>query len=113
MGTWTRDEEVVLVYYITRNITYASIIEIMALRCHNGVRKMKHISDKVAKLRKHGLLVQKSQHIYLRNRDQLWDIKRADRWILSSMNKAELDVLLDFSEQVAAIISEVSCLESS
>ena len=110
MGTWTREEEVVLVYYLTRNITYASIIEIMAVRCHTGVRKMKHISDKVAKLRKHSVLVQKSQHFYLRNRDQHWDIQRADRWILLSMNKAELDMLLDFSGYVAAIIDGVSCL---
>ena len=113
MGTWTPEEEIVLVYYITRNITYASIIEIMTVRCGTGVRNIKQISEKVIKLRKHGVLEQKFQRFHRRNRDQNWDVKRADSWILNTMNKAELDILLDFSGFIAATIDEVSGLETS
>ena len=113
MGTWTLEEEIVLAYYITRNITYASIIEIMAVRCGTGVRNIKQISEKVVKLRKHGVLEQKFQHFYRRNRDQHWNVRRTDRWILLTMSKAELDILLDFNGYIAAIIDEVSGLETS
>ena len=113
MGTWTLEEEVVLVYYLTRNITYASIIELIAVKCGTDIRRPRHISDKVAKLRKSGVLERPLQHVYRRNRDQHWNIKRADCWILHVMNKAALDNLLDFSGYVAAVIDEVSGLETS
>ena len=113
MRTWTLKEEVVLVYYLTRNITYVSIIELIAVKCGTEVRRPRHVSDKVAKLLKFGVLERPLQHVCRRNRDQHWDIKRADRWILHVMRKAELDNLLDFSGYVAAVIDEVSGLETS
>ena len=112
MGTWTLQEEVVLVYYITRNINYASIIEIMYVTC-STVRTINQMNRKVSRLLKSGVLKKELPYLHRRNRNQRWNAKCADCWILHAMSKAELDKLLDFSGYIAAIIDEVSGLEKT
>ncbi|KAM0802995.1 hypothetical protein BDR22DRAFT_819214 [Usnea florida] len=112
MGTWTIQEEVVLVYYITRNINYASIIEVMYVRC-STVRTINQINRKVSRLFKSGVLKKELPYLHRRNRNQRWNVKCADCWILHTMSKAELDNLLDLSGYIAAVIDEVSGLEKT
>ena len=111
MGTWTLQEEVVLVYYITRNINYASIIEIMAVRCNTTLRTINQLNKKVSRLLKSGVLKKELPYLHRCNKDQRWKVKCADCWILHAMSKAELNELLDLSAYVAAIIDEVGGLQ--
>ena len=113
MRRWTLEEEVVLVYYASRYVRYASIVEILATKCIPGDRSIRQISHKVARLRRSGVQSRVVPQTPGLQSDRDWNRVEADRWILLRMCRAELDILLDFDGYTAAIIDEVIDLETS
>ena len=108
MPKWTIQEEIVLVYYASRQIKHATIVDILEFKCGPEVRTLKQVLHKAARLRK-----ECGQEEYIpskipHKRNRGWDRKLADRWLFSKMEKAELEKLLDFDGETAAIIDEVS-----
>ena len=103
MPKWTIEEEIVLVYYASRHIKHATIVAILEFKCGPEVRNLKQIIHKAARLRKECGLED-----ILPKRMRGWDRKHADRWLFSQMEKAELEKLLEFDGETAAIIDEVS-----
>ena len=105
---WTNEEEIVLLYYASRQIKYATIVESLAKNCNPGVGTVKEITQKAARLRtgcgqKEIVLVKEwPAH------DREWDRMLADRWLLSRMEKDKIEELLEFYGETAAIIDEVS-----
>ena len=109
MTAWTTEEEVVVLYYASRRIKSATIAELIAKKCHPKVRNIKQIAHKSSRLR----MVCGPRPVVgsswpTAGRD--WNRKLADEWIVSKMEKAKLQQLLEFDGETAAIIGEASGL---
>ena len=110
MPAWTTEEEVVVLFYASRGIKNATIAELIAKKCYPRVRNLKQITHKSSRLRtisNHGRLVVGSSSP---TSDEDWTRKLADQWIVSKMEKAKLEQLLEFDGETAAIIAEASGL---
>ena len=108
MPRWTIEEEIVLVYYASRRIKHATIVEILAKKCRPEVRNVKQITHKAARLRKVCGQKENASKSTWPARNREWDRELADRWLLSGMETVKLEKLLDFDGETAAIIGEAS-----
>ena len=110
MPRWTTEEELVVLYYASRRVKNAAIIEILSKKCNPKARTVKQITHKIARLRK----VCDQDETVVRSTsplpDRAWNRKLVDGWLLSKMDKAELEGLLEFDGETAAIIGEVMLL---
>ena len=107
MTAWTTEEEVVVLYYASRRIKSATIAELIAKKCHPKVRNVKQIAHKSSRLRTlsgHRIVVGSPWP----TSDRDWNRKLADGWIVSKMEKAKLQQLLEFDGETAAIIGDAS-----
>ena len=111
-NTWTSEEEVVLGYYAIRNINHDSIIEILANKFNTTQRTRNQINQKVAHLRLLNFMAKGAQK-YRPMNGQDWMLRHTDQWILRTVARARLDVLLDHDSKTAAIIGEVTALKTS
>ena len=108
LAKWTPEEEVVLLYYASRRVNKATLMNILDKKCSPKVRTAKQISHKVLRLRR--LCGQKE---FVRNAEgsapkHEWDRKLVDQWLLSKMEKAKVEPLIEFDGETAAMIGEVS-----
>lgn len=113
MTRWTAEEEIVLVYYASRQIKHATIVAILDLKCRPEVRTLRQIAHKATRLRTQCVQEENTLEGQLPTRHRGWDRKLADRWIFSKMEKVKMDKvkmekLLNFDGETAAIIDEVS-----
>ena len=111
MTAWTTEEEIVVLYYASRHIKSATIADLIAKKCHPKVRNVKQITHKSSRLR-----IACGKRRYTAGiplpptPDRDWNRKFADQWIVSKMDKADLQHLLEFDGETAAIIGEASGL---
>ena len=109
MQYWTIEEEVVVLYYASRRVKNATIVELLAKKCSPSVRNLKQIAQKSSRLRRIcGQKVVSEDPFSPPFPD--WDRKLVDQWLFSNMEKAKLQQLLEFDGETAAIIDEVSGL---
>lgn len=105
------EEEVVLLYYVSRQVKHATIVDILAKKCRPGDRNVKQIAHKAVRLRRSCGQKEVVLDACWPAPDQEWDRELADQWLLSRMGKDELEELLEFDGETAAIIGEVSGFE--
>ena len=110
MTAWTTEEEIVVLYYASRRIKSATIVDLIAKKCHPKVRNIKQITHKSSRLKIACAMSGPGPMNPFLPPDQEWNRKRADEWIVGQMDKAELDQLLEFDGETAAIIGEASGL---
>lgn len=107
MKRWTIEEEMVVVYYASRYVKHATIVDILSKKCPPRVRTPKQVTSKVLRLR-----IASGQKEVVEgtgaSQNRGWDRKLADQWLLSKMEKERLQELLEFDGETAAIIGEVS-----
>ena len=108
MTAWTTEEEVVVLYYASRRIRKATIVELIAKKCYPKVRNLKQVTHKSSRLR-----IESGQRKHVPGSpwptpDRDWDLKLVDQWLFGKMDKAELERLLEFDGETAAIIGEAS-----
>lgn len=110
MQYWTIEEEVVVLYYASRRVKNATIVELLAKKCSPRVRNLKQIAQKSSRLRR----ICGQKKVVLEDTYPApfpdWDRKLVDQWLFSNMEKAKLQQLLEFDGETAAIIDEVSGL---
>lgn len=113
MSKWTTEEELVLLYYASRRVRIATIVDLLAKKCLPKVRNAKQIAHKASRLRR----VCGQKELVLGDSwptpDPEWDLKLVDEWLFSRMEKAQLERLLEFDGETAAIIGEVSSFRNS
>lgn len=110
MTMWTVEEEVIVLYYASRRVRNVTIVELLAKKCSPRVRNLKQIAHKSSRLRR--ICGQKkvaSEDTWLPPFPD-WDLKLVDQWLFSKMEKADLQQLLEFDGETAAIIGEVTGL---
>ncbi|KAF6236101.1 hypothetical protein HO173_005729 [Letharia columbiana] len=112
MPKWTIEEEIVLLYYASRQVKYATIADILAKKCHPNVRTVKQITHKAARLRKSCGQKEVVLRACWAASDREWDRKLADQWLFSRMEKAKLVKLLEFDGETAAIIDEKNDIDN-
>ena len=110
MTAWSTEEEIVVIYYASRRIKSGTIEELIAKKCHPKVRSIKQIAHKSSRLKKACAKRRSGMVNPFLAPDREWNRKLADQWIVSKMEKAELDQLLEFDGETAAIIGEASGL---
>lgn len=97
----------VVVYYASRYVQYATIVDILAKKCPPRVRNPKQITSKVLRLRKAS-----GQKEFVEGngapQSRGWDRKLADQRLLSKTEKERQQELSEFDGETAAIIGEVS-----
>lgn len=114
MQKWTLEEKLVVVYYASRNIKHATIVNLLAKKCSTELRTESQVAHKLVELRiasGHKGYVKGTggaQNAQNRGWDRGWDRKLADQWLFSNMEKERLEELLDLDDETAAIIGEVS-----
>ena len=110
MTAWTTEEEIVVLYYASRRIKSVTIADLIAKKCHGKVRNVKQIAHKSSRLRN----ACGPRTFIMGNpwspADRDLTRKLADQWLVSKMDKAELERLLEFDGETAAIIGEASGL---
>ncbi|KAL9134324.1 MAG: hypothetical protein Q9175_004498 [Cornicularia normoerica] len=111
MRKWTMEEEVVLLYYVSRQVKHATIVDILAKKCRPGDRNVKQIAHKAVRLRRSCGQKEVVLDACWPAPDQEWDRELADQWLLSRMGKDELEELLEFDGETAAIIGEKNDLD--
>lgn len=110
---WNLEQEVVVAYYAIRNIRYDSITAIMARKFNTNRRTRKQIVHKVKCLRSQGVLPRDARGSFRLLNGQDWMLKHTDRWILRTVGKERLDILLDHDGKTAVIIDDVTALKTS
>ena len=108
MPKWSAEEEIVVLYYASRGVKPATIIELLVQKCKPKERNLKQIAHKTTRLR-----ISCGHKEVVHDGDgpppeRTWDRKLADRWLFSKMEKPQLEQLLEFDGETAAIIGEVS-----
>ena len=109
---WNLEQEVFVAYYAIRNINYDSITEIMARKFNTKRRTHKQIVHRVKCLRLLGILPRDARGKFRLLNGQDWMVKHTDRWILRTLGKENLDILLDHDGKTAAIIENVTALKN-
>ncbi|CAD6571407.1 MAG: hypothetical protein ASARMPREDX12_004343 [Alectoria sarmentosa] len=111
MKRWTIEEEMVVVYYASRYVKHATIVDILSKKCPPRVRTPKQVTSKVLRLR-----IASGQKEVVEgtgaSQNRGWDRKLADQWLLSKMEKERLQELLEFDGETAAIIGENNDLDN-
>lgn len=107
MRRWTTEEELVALYYASRNVKHATIVDILAKKCSTEVRTQKQVTSKLVRLR---IASGQNEVVEVPGAPQIrrWDRKLADQWLFSMMEKERLQELLEFDNETAAIIGQVS-----
>lgn len=108
MPKWTPEEEMVLLYYASRGVKNATIIELLVKKCNPRVRTLKQIAHKTTRLRSKCGQKEVVYAGFGPTPERIWDRKLVDQWLLSKMEKPQLERLLEFDGETAAIIGEVS-----
>ena len=108
MSQWTTEEELVLLYYASRRVRIATIVDLLAKKCRPKVRNAKQIAHKASRLRRACGQKELVLGDSWSTPDREWDLKLVDEWLFSRMEKAQLERLLEFDGETAAIIGEVS-----
>ena len=108
MPKWTSEEEVVLLYFASRRVKKATLLNLLDKKCSPRVRTAKQLSHKVLRLRR--LCGQKET---VRRVDgtmpiREWDRKLVDQWLVAKMEKVKVEQLIEFDGETAAMIGEVS-----
>ena len=113
MAPWSLEEDVVILYYASREIRYCTIIELLKQKCPTSVHKQTDLKMRLRRLRKacqDAGLGQMQDVTVNTGQAQPWDRKVVDSWLIRMMEKSKLEKLLDFDGATTAIIEPVSTL---
>ena len=108
MPSWTIEEEIVVLFYASRRVKNATIVDLLAKKCPAidpaNVRNIKQVAHKSSRLRQ-ALGGTSSAS------GREWNRNIVDEWLFSVMDEDDVKRLLEFDGETAAIIDEVSGLE--
>ncbi|KAF6236100.1 hypothetical protein HO173_005728 [Letharia columbiana] len=107
MGNWSTEEEVVVLYYASREIRYCTIIELLQHKCHTSVHKKASLTNRLRKLKNASQdagLGQMQNTTINTGQARPWDRKVVDSWLVRMMEKGKLEKVLEFDGATAAII---------